>query len=272
MQFQIRFESRSFRFHSYSAEDGITRRMQKYGTFYEWDLLAYSRGLLAELPAGGLVVDVGANLGNHALFWGAYAGRTVIAVEANPALAPILTENLRSNLPTEAYRVVAGGAGAEAALARVRLSSRAPDQFGLAGVSIEPGLSAGEAGVFEIQPLPTWLGRLGLAETPVRLLKIDVEGAEIDVLRGAAGILERDRPEVIAEAATIAERTTLEQALAAWGYRRVMRFCSTPTWHFSTCRDRWTLARLRRRGAAARLTWRWLKLRHSLRSRLRRAA
>lgn len=272
MHFEIEFEGRRFPFRSHSADDAITRRMHKYRTFYEWDLLVYSRWLLRALGEDGLVVDVGANLGNHALFWSACTHRTVVAIEPNPTLLPLLTENLRRNVEAGRFHVVAGGAGAQPALARLRLATRAPDQLGLAGVEIDPRLSPGDPGVFEVQPLPEWLRRLGLSESRVRLLKIDVEGEETAVLDGAAPLLERDRPEILAEAAVLSQRRALEAALAPFGYRRIMRFCSTPTWHFSTIRARRDVGWLRRMGTAARLRWRWCKLKQSLRSRLRRAA
>lgn len=272
MQFEIEFEGRRFPFRSHSADDAITRRMHKYRTFYEWDLLVYSRWLLRALGEDGLVVDIGANLGNHALFWSACTHRTVVAIEPNPAILPLLRENLRRNVDPARFYVVAGGAGAESALARLRLASHAPDQWGLAGVEIDPRLSRHDPGVFEVQPLPEWLRRLGLSATRVRLLKIDVEGQETAVLDGAAPILERDHPEILAEAATLPARRALDAALAPFGYRRILRFCSTPTWHFSTIRARRDVGWLRRVGTAARVRWRWCKLKHSLRSRLRRAA
>jgi len=66
----------------------------------------------------------------------------------------------------------------------------------------------------------------------VSLLKIDVEGMEMDVLRGAAGLLEKDRPQLVIELATPAERAQAEAFLAGLGYRNIGRFCHTPTYHF----------------------------------------
>ena len=271
MQFKIAHAGREFELATYSATDAIARRMRKYGTFYERDLLDYSLTLLAGFPDEGLIVDIGANFGNHSVFWSALSGREVVAIEANPELNPLLTENLRRNA-LSSYHIVAGGAGQATGLGRMRLSSRAPDQFGLAGVELDLNLSPTAEGVFEIHALPQWLERLQLESRRVRLLKIDVEGAEIPVLRGAWPILNRDRPEIFVEAATIAERTALDEELAAYGYQRVMRFCSTPTWHYSTLRGGWRRMRLRQQGAAARLRWRLQRLRHSVTSRLRPAA
>lgn len=272
MQFQIEHDGQPFQFTTYSAGDAIARRMRKYRTFYERDLLDYSRALLAELPLGGLVVDIGANFGNHSVYWAAFSNRHVVAIEANPALAPLLTANLQANSAGGEFTVVAGGAGDHSAMGRIRPSSRAPDQFGLAGVESRPDLRAGDAGVFEVHALSEWMHRIGRGGEPVRVLKIDVEGAEIPVISGAIPILERDRPEIFAEAATPAERMALDVVLAPWGYRRIKRFCSTPTWHYSTEPSSLTRWRWRRLGDAARLQWRYAKLKHSIVSRIRPAA
>jgi FkbM family methyltransferase len=271
MQFSIQHDGRPFTFRTYSKGDAISCRMRKYGTFYERDLLEYSRAILSELPPGGLVVDIGANLGNHSVYWAALSARHVVSIEANPALTDILTENLESNAPASSFTVVSGGAGEQSALGRVRLSHRAPDQYGLAGVDVDARLRREDDGVFEIHPLGEWLARSGHADEPVRLLKIDVEGAEIPVLCGATPVLDRDRPEIFAEAATRTERNALDAALAPWGYGRIRRFCSTPTWHYSTQSNSLTRWRWRRLGDAARLQWRYAKLRHSIVSRVRRA-
>jgi FkbM family methyltransferase len=270
MEFEIEHDGRRIRLETYSAEDAIARRMRKYRAFYERDLLEYSRALLADAEnQQGLVVDVGANFGNHSVFWGAFTGRHVVAVEANPALIPILSRNLRRNIDETRSTVIAGGAGAVAGEGRLRLAAHAPGQFGLARVE---RVVKGDAESFEIQPLDVWLDRSGLGGRGVSLLKIDVEGAEVDVLQGAAGILRRDRPEIIAEAATGAEREAIETALAPFGYRRIKRFCSTPTWHLSTRTERSRILRLHCVGTAARLRWRYARLRHSVASRLRPAA
>ena len=272
MLFDVDQDGRTFQFRTYSAEDAISKRMRKYRSFYERDLLDYSLSILAELPPGGLVVDVGANFGNHAVYWGALSDRHVVAVEANPELTPFLEENLEANVGPGDFTLVAGGAGERATLARVRPSDRAPEQFGLAGVEERSDLTLGDKGVFEVHPLGEWLALHGLADEPVRVLKIDVEGAEIAVINGAHSLLHRDSPEIFAEAATTAERDALDVALGPWGYRRVRRFCSTPTWHYSTQANPVTLWRWRRLGDAARLNWRYKKLRHSVVSRMRRAA
>ena len=272
MRFDFDYGGRTYRFRTYSDEDAIACRMRKYGTFYERDLLDYSKVLLNEIvPDDGLIVDIGANFGNHSVFWATQTDRHLVSIEANPELVPILTENLTGNADSERVTIVGGGAGETSARGRVKLSDRAPGQFGLAGVEVAT-VSEEDDTTFEIHPVPKWLARNGLLGRHVRLMKIDVEGAEIAVLKGAEAILKADRPEIFAEAATIEERDALDNALKPFGYRRVKRFCSTPTWHFSTITNPAVLWKLRCIGTATRVRWRYERLRHSVTKRLRPAA
>ncbi len=273
MQFDFEYASRNFRFRSYSHEDAIACRMRKYRTFYERDLLDYSQVLLNEFPKDdSLIVDVGANFGNHSVFWATVCDRHVVSIEANPQLIPILTENLSRNAQNHNVTIVAGGAGAISAWGRVKFSARAPDQFGLAGVELTDESTRDEESTFEIHPIPEWLARKGLQGRPVRLLKIDVEGAEVDVLQGAAAILRSDQPEIFAEADTEAERAAIDKVLRPFGYRRIKRFCPTPTWHYSTNTSPQWIWKLRCIGTAMRARWRYERLRHSIKKRLRPAA
>jgi FkbM family methyltransferase len=272
MPFQFAYRGRVFRFRSYSDADAIARRMMKYGTFYEQDLLEYSLDLLDLCGHDdGQIVDVGANFGNHSTFWAALSGLRVISIEANPRLVPILTENLRANARHDVSTVVSGGAGFASGQGRMRLEGRAAGQWGLGSVEVIDASGRGEE-TFEIHPVEEWLKRSARAHLPVRLLKVDVEGAEVDVLRGAARLLRTDRPEILAEAATPEARQAIDDCLAPLGYSRLARFCSTPTWHYTTIRSAQVRWRLRAIGAAARLRWRLHKLRHSVVSRVRRAA
>lgn len=275
MQFQFDYAGRPFRFRSYSDADAIAKRMRKYRTFYEQDLLEYSLELLRlRGHRDGAILDVGANFGNHSTCWGALSGLHVVAIEANPGLTAILEENLRANASPDAVTVISGGAGATSGVGRMRLTGRAAGQWGLG--SVETLAASPETGTndatFEIHPVDEWLHRRGCAGLPVRILKVDVEGAEVDVLRGAERVLMTHHPEIFVETATIEARDALDRCLAPHGYSRLNRFCSTPTWHYTTIASAPLRWRLKGAAAAARLRWRMHKLRHSVTSRVRRAA
>ena len=86
-------------------------------------------------------------------------------------------------------------------------------------------LNLDDAGDISVIPLDT------LSEGHVvRLIKIDVEGMELDVLRGATQTLTRDRPLLYIEASDDAQRQLIDGFLTAFGYRRHARFNDTPTY------------------------------------------
>ncbi len=64
----------------------------------------------------------------------------------------------------------------------------------------------------------------------VVMIKIDVEGSEPQVLRGALNMIKRCKPVIICEAATIPEFNAVNDMLVALGYKRPMaRWNATPT-------------------------------------------
>ena len=59
----------SFDLEGVDSQDRMTRLLEQRKTFYEDDLL---RHLGRRGPCGGVYLDVGANIGNHAVFFGKF--------------------------------------------------------------------------------------------------------------------------------------------------------------------------------------------------------
>src|SRR5438552_3350090 len=78
----------------FSPEDAIPDVIRFTRTFYENDLLQF---IGACTPPGGVYLDVGANVGNHTVFFGKFLADHVIAVEPHPSLVPFLKRNLMVN-------------------------------------------------------------------------------------------------------------------------------------------------------------------------------
>jgi FkbM family methyltransferase len=150
-------------------------------------------GLVSELARPGTVVlDVGASLG----LWtvqlataAARAGAQVVAVEPHPANLPWLERNLRRNGPSADVVAHPVALGAEHGTATMRL-----DDPGGGNAAIDPA-GAGESSV--VVPMRTLDELLG--ERRVSVMKLDVEGFELEVLRGATRTLARDRPAIFGE-------------------------------------------------------------------------
>lgn len=127
------------------------------------------------------VVDVGANLGNHSNFF-ALKGAGVVAFEPVEANFNLLRLNLEHGL----YHQVA--LGSSSACGELVFDSSSMGDSHLRG-SIVLGNEEGLATeVVQIRTLDSF------ALDAVDLLKIDVEGYEMEVLRGAKDTLKRARP------------------------------------------------------------------------------
>ncbi len=146
---------------------------------------------LAFAPAGGVAIDVGANLGEWAVPLAKAVGPQgrLLAIEANPPIANALAATLRINRLTHA------------SVLALALS----DQDGSGTLSVDPAhtglsrLSAADANgiAVPLRRLDDIVVEQGLSR--LDLVKIDVEGHERQVLAGAAETLSRLRPAIIFE-------------------------------------------------------------------------
>jgi len=166
-----------------AADDYIQKRLATEGRPYEAEMLADMRGRLAP---GDLVLDVGANIGNHTLYL-ASVGARVAAFEANAALAGPLQASVALNGFNDRVSVRATGVGRAAGTARFdRLT---PENLGGQALA----LGEGDIAVIALDSLSF--------DRPARMIKIDVEGMELDVLAGAEALIARDRPLLYVECA-----------------------------------------------------------------------
>jgi FkbM family methyltransferase len=140
------------------------------------------RFLRTFLRPGQVVVDVGANIGTHAIVSALQVGPAgrVFACEAHPATAGYLRSNIRLNGLEPVIEVIESAAG-EARSEAVFSDERSDDQNHVVMVRTE-GIRV---------PVET-LDSL-IPKQPVDLLKIDVEGFELMVLRGSCDTLSRTR-------------------------------------------------------------------------------
>jgi len=167
-------------------DDTVGRELFIHGTF-EWTTMQVWKSAAV---AGATVVDVGAHIGSFTLEAAKLVGPSgrVIAVEPDPTNRSRLVHNLSINGLTDRVTII------EAAMldeeCQLPLGSPSPNNSGMTR------LNAGHE-LVQCRRLDDVLDELG-APT-VDAIKIDVEGFEPAVLRGAAKTVARDRPLVIAE-------------------------------------------------------------------------
>jgi FkbM family methyltransferase len=138
------------------------------------------RFLRTFLRPGQVVVDVGANIGTHSIVSAMRVGTTgrVYAFEAHPTTVRFLRQNIRLNQLDSIIKVIDCALG-EASGEAVFSDKRSDDQNCILPGSA-PGISV------RVRPLDSLL-----SEERIDLLKIDVEGFELMVLRGARRTLSR---------------------------------------------------------------------------------
>ncbi len=144
----------------------------------------------AVLPPDGVFLDIGANVGLHTLAVARHlaGGGAVIAFEPHPVNHRLLLHNIQQNHLRHVIAENLGLAEAPATLTGAAsanggnwsLASRGEHRFEVKLVRLDDYLQA--------NPLPR-----------LDLMKIDVEGAEVRVLRGARKTLERFRPLIVFE-------------------------------------------------------------------------
>lgn len=163
-----------------------------YTGSFEPDTTAAIRRLV---KPGDVVLDIGANIGCHALRMARLVGERgrVLAFEPMPWPRRKLEKNLALNhLPN--VEVVARGLSDAPRQAVVHF--RSSWLVGATGRSTEDPSSAGAHQV-EFARLDDVLAEKGIAR--VDFIKLDVDGFEYKVLRGASGLLERDHPTIMME-------------------------------------------------------------------------
>lgn len=163
----------------YTGLNPVIEREQMRGLFFEQEELAW---LADRLPRGQSIVDVGANTGNHTVFFAAIMqAKSVIPVEPLPrAAAAIRAVVAKNGLANVDLSFLGCAVGAEPGTMRPVPSVTA----GLGATHFVPDFS-GDVPVVPLDSLD--LGR-------VDLIKIDAEGMEMQVLAGAARLIAAQHP------------------------------------------------------------------------------
>lgn len=160
---------------------------------YESDSLeALERFLVQHLriDTEAAVLDIGANIGNHSVFFSRIFSK-VFAFEPNPKVFNLLKFNSDgTNIVPLAY-----GLSNENTILNFSID---PSNLGASRVVGESSqvVTLGPSSSIEVRRLDD---ESQIMDQSVSLIKIDVEGHELQVLQGAAGLIEAKRPIIVFE-------------------------------------------------------------------------
>jgi FkbM family methyltransferase len=168
----------------------------------------------------GTFVDVGANVGGYSVR-ACKMGVKVIAVEPDPDNYSILKLNLKLNHCTNACTLNLAAGSREEVRELYEDDESAP-----AGYTLERGGGAKKVKCYvEVKPLDVAILPL-LRDERVNLLKVDVEGFEVEVIKGALELLKRTNY-VIVEVIPSIKPKILEvlNLLGRLGFRLIDKIC-----------------------------------------------
>lgn len=189
-------------------DHGVELSLFETGT-YEKGILDYIR---KHFRTDGVFVDVGANIGLMSLFVSRYfPDSRIYAFEAHPETSEILRNNLALNSFAKNITIRACALGAE----RCTVSISADLDPNRGGASIvKQGQKPVSVECFTMDEV--------LTKSKVDLIKIDVEGYELQVLEGARNIIAAQHPLLIIEISQ--DRDGADQTRAIWNFVQEMGY------------------------------------------------
>jgi FkbM family methyltransferase len=193
--------------------DHIGRIVKRTELFYENDLITFVKRFIAPKS----VVDVGTNIGNHAVGFSGHPQYNVICFEPDSKLAEVAKINFEMNSIN--YKIHNHGLG--------RKEEKLP---------FVPGSNENSGvGKFDRESnSPTCLTVKRMddciqKDSQIDLIKIDVEGFELDVLLGAEITIKNNLPMLVIEHQSYESYVECKELLFKLAYKPIRVFCATPT-------------------------------------------
>jgi len=188
--------------------------------FYELDLLEAIRSRRRK----GIYIDAGANIGNHSIYFaGECLSTKVYSFEPYPYTFNILKYNIEYNNFKE--KIVGQNVALSDRLCY--LGIKLPTNIcNIGRIEMVEGGEEVRCSTLDVSCLDPCI------KDDIAVIKIDVQSYEIKVLRGAVGVLEKYKPLLSIECTTLRELKQVETFLRPYNYKRVGKYCATPTYIF----------------------------------------
>jgi FkbM family methyltransferase len=185
----------------------IGRSLDLYGEFSEGEIDVFR----SIVKLGDVVVEVGANIGTHTLFFARQVGPRgrVLAFEPQRVVFQTLCANMALNSVTNTYCINYAVGAQQGSIVVPQLDYTQDNNFG--------GLALGAWQQGDQVPLTT-LDNILLGLPRCNLIKIDVEGMEQSVLEGAQRSLDRFKPVLYVENDRQEKSADLVRLLDQLGY------------------------------------------------------
>jgi FkbM family methyltransferase len=157
----------------------------------------------------GSCIDIGAHYGNHSIWFAKVCGLMTYSFE--PIMWRELTENMYANQPlgTPCIALPYGLSDRPGAIGRLKKAE---------GFKTTWALDPDSEGDFPILPLDACTSAYGMRD--IVMMKIDVDGMEVEVLNGAANTIQIHRPQMFVECHGDDRREKVDDIMTYLGYRK----------------------------------------------------
>lgn len=193
----------------YFRTDHIQWGIVRTGYFFEWELLEML--LKNYLKQGDIIFDIGANIGNHSLFFSLVAkAKMVYAFEPVNDTYNILTQNIKLNglqNTVKTFDIALGSSQSKAKVDHYSIQN-------IGGTSIKEDAE----GDIQIDKLDNYCSM-----EKVDFVKIDVEGFEINVIKGGLEFFHKYKPLILIEVSP-ENYKEVEKLLHNVGYQMTKEF------------------------------------------------
>lgn len=171
-----------------------------------WDMMAHDI-INKYLKDNATILDIGANIGSHTLYWAIERNaKKIYSFEPYDAVFEILNTNIKLNSLQD--KVVLHNIGLSDEICNASIDSIPEANLGSIKVHKRPN------GVVQLKTLDSLK-----IKDKINLIKIDVEGHEVEVLKGGLKTIEKSRPLLVIE--SFNRRAEVESVIFPMGYELI---------------------------------------------------
>ena len=169
--------------------------------------------ILNHLKAGSCFYDVGAHIGYYSLVAARVVGQEgrVVAFEPDPDNLAALRENLLRNVLPHVDVIPAAVWKHSGSVAFQRSASESPEISSRRGAVVGANAESIDSGRIEVEAVS--LDEIAQDYRPPTMIKIDVEGGEVEAIQGARRLIAHSRPILLIEVHHQAAATFLQSEL-----------------------------------------------------------
>lgn len=189
--------------------DHVQSRLIRGGEIYEEKIL---RDLNQYIPANPVIIDAGAHVGTHSLFWAKYANaKSIYSFEPLPQIFKVLTKNIELNGYEDIIHPQNMGLSSKPGKGSIKAT--VPNITALTQIKQDEGgdITLGSIDTFDFNG------------EKIDFIKIDTERHEQLILQGAENLIKRDKPVMFIETSYDTDQEVID-IMTSYNYKEIKMY------------------------------------------------